>query len=177
MIRNVKDITLVGVCVAILIGGQLALSGVSGIEIVTALLLCFSFSFGISKGLTIATVFSLLRCLIFGFYINVIILYIIYYNLFALYFGWLGSKANKWHPLKIIVVAASAMFFTIFFTLLDDVLTPLLLGFNKKAAVVYFYASLYSLIPQSICTVVTVSVLFKPLTKVLLRLNYDKKIN
>ena len=55
MIRNVKDITLIGVCVAILIGGQLALSAVSGIEIVTVLLLCFSFSFGISIGLATAT--------------------------------------------------------------------------------------------------------------------------
>lgn len=176
MIRNVKDITLIGVCVAILIGGQLALSAVSGIEIVTVLLLCFSFSFGISIGLAIATVFSLLRCLIFGFYINIIILYLIYYNLFALYFGWLGKRTGKWKPLtKTFVAVASATLFTVSFTLLDDVITPLFLGFNHRSTVVYFYASLYSLIPQTICTAVTVSVLFVPLTRVLKRLYCDKK--
>ena len=39
-----------------------------------------------------ATCFSLLRCLLFGFYPNIIILYLIYYNLFALLFGTLGKK-------------------------------------------------------------------------------------
>ena len=86
-----KFIVRVAMCDALLIGGQVVLSSIPGIEIVTVLMLCFCFSFGIAHGVAIAITFSLLRCFLFGFQINVIVLYLIYYNLFAvtisLYFG------------------------------------------------------------------------------------------
>ena len=39
----------------------------SGIEIVTVLLLCFAYCYGWRDGVLIAVVFSVLRCFIFGF--------------------------------------------------------------------------------------------------------------
>ena len=58
------------------------------------------------------------------------------------------------------------------FTLLDDVFTPLIFAFHPNAALVYFLGSLYAVIPQSICTAVTVSVCFRPLTKAIQKINF-----
>lgn len=166
-----KDIVRIAMCVAMLIGGQLALSAVSGIEVVTVLLLCFCYTFGAQLGVAAAITFSLLRCLIFGFYINVVILYLVYYTLFALFFGWLGSRlGNQLSFPRILLVIASAVIFTLIFTLLDNVITPLIFGFNQTATRVYFTASLATLIPQLVCTAVTVSVFFVPITKIISRL-------
>ena len=166
--QKTKFIVRVAICVELLISTQLALSAISGIELVTSLMVCLCFSYGSRTGMTIATVFSLLRCFVFGFQVNVIVLYLVYYNLFALFFGWLGTKfAGKISFAKRGIVVASAMAFTVFFTLLDDVITPLMFAFHQNAAKVYFLQSLYALIPQTICAMVTVSVLFTPLTKVI----------
>ena len=120
-------------CVALLIGGQMALSGVSGIEIVTVMLLCFCFHYGVRHGIAVATTFSLLRCFFFGFQINVIVLYLVYYNVFALFFGWLGKRITGRISLpKLCVIVASAMVFTVLFTMLDNVITPLIFAFHKK---------------------------------------------
>ena len=85
--NSAKKIILPGVFTALLIGGQLVLSGISGIEIVTVLLLTFVYRYGIGQGLFVANAFSLLRCFIFGFMPNVILLYLIYYNIFVFVFG------------------------------------------------------------------------------------------
>lgn len=170
--NKTKFIARVAMSVALLIGGQLALNNVTGIEIVTVLMLCFCYAYGIQYGIATATTFSLLRCLIFGFQINVIVLYLVYYNLFAIFFGWLGTRfSGETTPAKTLMVVASAVVFTVFFTLLDDVITPLIYGFHKNAAKAYFLGSLTAVIPQSICTLVTVSVCFHPLTKVIKKIN------
>lgn len=170
MIRT-KDLARVAMCVALLIGGQLALSAVSGIEVVTVLLLCFCYTYGIKNGVAAAITFSLLRCLVFGFYVNVVVLYLVYYPLFALFFGWLGSRlGEKLSFPRVLLVIASATVFTLLFTLLDNVITPVIFGFSEAAARVYFTASLATLIPQLACTAVTVSVFFLPITRVISKL-------
>ena len=83
-----------------LIGGQLALSGISGIEIVTVLLLTFVYKYGIGQGLLVANSFSLLRCFIFGFMPNVLILYLVYYNLFVIVFGIVGKMFKHQYSIK-----------------------------------------------------------------------------
>ena len=163
--QKTKFIVRVAICAAMLIGAQMALSAISGVELVTVLMLCLCFSYGIRTGMAIATVFSLLRCFVFGFQVNVIVLYLIYYNLFAVFFGWLGARfAGKISLLGKVIIVASAMAFTVSFTLLDNVITPLMFGFHRNAAKVYFLQSLSAMIPQTICAMVTVSVLFTPLT-------------
>ena len=166
--QKTKFIVRVAICVALLIGVQLALSAISGIELVTVMMLCFCFCYGIRTGVTIATVFSLLRCFVFGFQVNVIVLYLIYYNLFAVFFGWLGTRfTGRISFAKQVIIIASSMGFTLCFTLLDDVITPLMFAFHANAAKVYFLQSLTALVPQTVCTLVTVSVLFTPLTRVI----------
>ena len=100
-------------------------------------------------------------------------LYLVYYNLFAIFFGWLGKRfSGGTSLLKTVVVVVSAVVFTVCFTLLDDVITPLIGGFHPNAAKVYFLQSFTAMVPQSICTLVTVSLCFPPLTKVIQKLNY-----
>ena len=171
--NKTKFVVRVAMCVALLIAGQLALSSVTGIEIVTVMLLCFCYCYGIRHGVAIATTFSLLRCFVFGFQVNVIALYLIYYNLFAIFFGWLGARfTGKNALLKTVIIVASAVIFTVLFTLLDDVITPLIYGFSENAAKVYFYQSLTAMIPQTVCTAVTVTLLFHPLTRVIKNVNF-----
>lgn len=171
--EKTKFIVRVAMCVALLIAGQLVLSSISGVEIVTVLMLCFCFSYGIRHGVAVATTFSLLRCFLFGFQINVIVLYLIYYNLFAIFFGWLGRRfAGEMSLLRMVIVVSCAVVFTISFTLLDDIITPLIYAFHPNAARAYFFGSLYAVIPQSICTLVTVTVCFRPLTTVIQKINF-----
>ena len=54
---------------------------------------------------------------------------------------------------------------TVCFTLLDDVLTPLFYRLSAEAALAWFYSSFTAMIPQTVCCVVSVSVLFLPLRK------------
>lgn len=165
--RAAKEIALNGVFTALLIGGQIVLSGISGVEIVTVLLLSFSYYFGIRRGLFVANAFSLLRCLIFGFFPNVIILYLVYYNLFVLTFGLLGIRFKKELNLVIhIILVIAACIMTIIFTGLDDIITPLYYKFSIDAMRAYALASLTAVIPQVICTIVTVSFLLPILNRV-----------
>ena len=165
--RAAKEIALNGVFTALLIGGQIVLSGISGVEIVTVLLLSFSYYFGIRRGLCVANAFSLLRCLIFGFFPNVIILYLVYYNLFVLAFGLLGIRFKKELNLVIhIILVIAACIMTIIFTGLDDIITPLYYRFSIDAMRAYALASLTAVIPQVICTIVTVSFLLPILNRV-----------
>ncbi len=171
--KNTKFIVRVAMSVALLIASQMALSMINGVEIVTVIFLSLSFFYGIRTGLAIATTFSLLRCFYFGFQVNVIVLYLVYYNLFGLFFGWLGNRfGGKITLPRVGIVVASAVAFTILFTLLDDVITPLIYGFHPNAAKVYFLQSLTAVVPQSVCAAVSVGILFAPLQRVLRRINF-----
>ena len=72
-----KEIAYTALACALLIGGQYVFSFVAGVEIVTLLLICFSFVFGVRNGVICAVAFSVLRCLLYGFYPTAIILYLI----------------------------------------------------------------------------------------------------
>ena len=53
--NKTKFIVRVAMCVAMLIGGQFALNSVTGVEIVTVMMLCFCYCYGIRCGIAIAT--------------------------------------------------------------------------------------------------------------------------
>jgi hypothetical protein len=116
-----------------------------------------------------ATVFSLLRQLVFGFFLSVLVLYLIYYNMLAWLFGFLGKRMScKSKNLPLLTGIACVC--TVGFTMLDNVITPLIYGFGQHAATVYFMQSMTALVPQCVCAFVTVTVLFEPLRKLLVRL-------
>ncbi len=165
--RTAKEIALIGVFTALLIGGQLALYQVAGVEIVTVLLLSFSYYFGLRTGLFVANAFSILRCLLFGFFPTVIILYLVYYNLFVLVFALLGKKFERKLTLKIhIMLIVVACLMTILFTALDNVITPLYYGYTLEAAKAYALMSLTAVVPQTICAAVTVLLILPVLLRI-----------
>ena len=174
--QRTKNIAIISLFTALLIGGQLALSAVSGIEIVTVLFFTFAYVFGVKRSLFVANAFTILRCLIFGFFPNVTVLYLVYYNMFAVVVGLIGKRFKRAYSIKKhLLLVCLALFLTASFTLLDNVITPLIYAYTPQASTAYWYASIYTLIPQLICTVATVSLLFYPLYSAFIKV--DVKIN
>ena len=169
-LRGVGYVAVVAVFTALLLGAQYALWFVKGVEVVTVLLLVFSYRFGVRCGVLSAVAFSLLRCLLFGFFPNVVLLYLIYYPLFAACFGGLGNALRRRADLKTqLLLTELAVLFTALFTLLDAAVTPLFYGYTKEAALAYFIASLPTMAMQCACALLTVFLLFRPLMAVLRR--------
>ena len=220
------EIAICAVMTALLTAVQYAFSFVSGIELVTVFFLCFCYVYGTRCGVLTAVAFSLLRCLLFGFMPNVVVLYLVYYTAFAAVFGFAGKHGcPRWlcpallavlaslcayfafaglpisavykrkvsvmlwilfaitiailifyvvllitekgrQGREIAAVTALASFCTVGFTLLDDVISPLFLGYSADAAVAYFYTGFLAMLPQTICASVSVFVLFYPLKRV-----------
>lgn len=244
------EVAYAAVMCALLIGGQYIFSFVAGVEIVTLLLLCFSCEFGVRQGVFCAVAFSLLRCFVFGFYPSVIILYLIYFPLFAALFGALGTIGREvfarppfafviavnvltfgiaavcgaaalldwisvsrllkttvtvclWlvfglaialgatfdallliqkqcgkdysRILRVIAFTTCAALCTVSFSLLDDAITPLFYGYSRSAALAYFYGSFVAMLPQTVCTIVTVGLLFLPVTSLLDKVKGKKR--
>lgn len=173
MFKTSKEISVVALFSAMLIGVQYALSGIHGVELVTVFLLCFSYAFGARRGAIAALAFALLRNLVFGFFPTVVILYCVYYPCFALLCGTLGGLLERGvrnRILKTVIMVACAVVMTVFFTLLDDVITPLFYGFTRDATVAYFYQALPIMSMQCVSVAVSVSCLFLPLSAVFIRL-------
>lgn len=222
-----------------MIGVQFVFSFVVGVELVTVIFACFCIVFGVRRGVLCAVVFALLRGFIYGFAPNVIVLYLVYYPLFAVVFGFLGrvraetiekrprafvisvnvlililmsscaltlgldlikisriwkatvtallwvilalsavaiivfdiafftrGKDNKARTSVILSVtfASAATVMTAIFTLFDDVISPLMLGYSRTAALAYFYSSFAAMLPQCVCAFVSVAALIVPLT-------------
>lgn len=79
-----------------------------------------------------------------------------------------GNDTSK--LLRAISFTAVAAVCTITFTLLDDAITPLFFGFTRLSAIAYFYSSFTAMLPQTICTVVSVGIFFIPLTEILYKI-------
>lgn len=225
-----RRLTECALMVALLTAVQYTLGFIVGIELVTVVFAAFCTVFGAKSGVLTGIAFSLLRCLIFGFYPSATVLYLVYYTLFSLVFGALGSHTPR--PAAVIaglfimsaasaaacakglrvsvvyqtrirvmlfvlsaITALLAIFYisvaakrdgdekkkewrclanatslavmmTVGFTLLDDVITPLMMGYTREAAIAYFYGGFLAMIPQTICAAVSVFILFMPLKKV-----------
>ena len=164
-----KDCAYIGVFVALTIAAQRCLSFLPGVEVVTVLFVAFSFVFGGRRGIAAATVFSLIRQLVFGFFPTVLVVYLVYYNLLALLFGFLG-RWEKLTPKKVVWLTAVACICTACFTMLDNIITPLWYGYLGRVLRLYFYASFSVMIPHVICTAVSVGILMYPLVKIFQKL-------
>ncbi len=164
-IFSARDCAYIAVFVALLIATQFALSFLPGVEFVTVLFISFSFCFGVRRGMVAGVVFSLLRQLVFGFFPTVLIVYLLYFPLLAIVFGFLG-KGVRATAKNAVWLSGVAGICTIGFSMLDNLITPLWYGYTMDAMKAYFYGSLPLMIPQTVCAVVTVLVLFSPLAKV-----------
>lgn len=162
--RSAKECAYIAVFVALVISAQLVFAAIPGVELVTILFVAYAFTFGIARGMIAATAFSLLRQIVFGFSPTVLILYLTYYNFLTLIFGILGKNIKEPRK-KLFWLVLVACVCTVCFTLLDNVITPLWYGYTQKAARLYFKYSLPVMIPQTVCTAITTTLLFLPLYK------------
>lgn len=78
-------------------------------------------------------------------------------------------KNRNGKAIELASITALAAFCTVMFTLLDDVITPLFLGYSRDAAGAYFYTSFLAMLPQTICAAVSVFVLFYPIKSAFVR--------
>jgi len=166
-VRSAKESALIAVFTAVVIALQFALYALPGIELVTVLFVSFSFTLGWKRGMAAATVFSLLRQLLFGFFPTVLCLYLLYYNLLSLLFGVFGKKVKNVYK-ALPFLTGTACICTLLFNVLDTALTALWYGFTPQAGKAYFLASLPFMIPQIVCTALSVALLFVPLRRVFL---------
>lgn len=165
--RLAKECAYIAVFLAVLMALQLSLSFVAGVEVVTALFIVYAFVFGYKRGVIVATLFTLLRQFLFGFFPSVLIVYLIYYNLVAVLFGVLGKRLKEGKEWKtLLLIGALAGVCTVCFTLLDDVVTPLVLGYTKQTAKIYFYTSLPVMAWHVPCVTLSTVLIFTPLKKV-----------
>ncbi len=163
-VRTGKECAYLAVFVALLLASQLCLSALPSVEIVTVLFFSYAFAFGVRRGMLAAVAFSLLRQLVFGFFPSVLIVYLLYYNLTALLFGFLGGRVKN--PLKALWwLTVIACVCTFAFSMLDALVTPLWYGFTRAAARGYFWGAFPVALPQVVCTAVTVALLFVPLQR------------
>ena len=164
MLKGARDIAIVGTFLALLLASQFALSVIAGVEIVTAMFLAFCYCFGVKRGLVLACAFSSLRCIIFGFFPAVVILYFIYYPLFAILVGWVGNLLKREFSIKILLLlVAISLVLTVIFTLLDNIITPMVFKFDIATAQTYFAMSIPTMLLQLVSVAVSVTVLFPPL--------------
>ena len=166
--KTAKEIAFIGMYTALLIGAQFVLSFVSGIEIVTVLFSAFCYKYGVKKGLILAISFSLIRCFIYGFILDVVILYLVYYPILCLTFAYLGKlfKSN-FTVIKLIIIILTAVVMTALFTLISDIITPLLYCYTLNAWKAYFIASLPVMATQCVVVPITFVLLFVPIQKLL----------
>ena len=166
--KTAKEIALVGMYTALLIGAQFVLSFVSGVEIVTVLFSAFCYKYGLKKGLILSISFSLIRCFIYGFILDVVVLYLVYYPLLCLTFAYLGKLfKNKYTVINLIIIILASVIMTALFTLLSDVITPLLYRYTFNAWKAYFVASLPVMATQCVVVPITFALLFLPIQKLL----------
>ena len=165
-----RDCAYIALFVALMLASQMVLASLPGVEIVTVLVIVFSFVFGVKRGVFAVTAFSVLRQIVFGVFFEVLVLYLLYFNLLACLFGWMGKhmpltgKTLGWMTLISCLCTAA-------FTMLDNLLTPLWYGYSQKATIAYFYASFSFMIPHMVCVSVSVVILFMPLTTTLKRMD------
>ncbi len=160
-----KEIAYLAVFVALVITLQFCLSALPGVELVTVFFVGYAFTFGVGRGCLAAVAFALLRQLVFGFYLSVLLLYLAYYPLLTVGFGLLGKGVKN--PVKgLWLLTLLACLGSCIFYALDCVITPLWYGYSWAATKAYVLACLPLLLPQLLCTAVTVGVLFLPLERV-----------
>lgn len=176
--KTAKEISLISIFLAIILTSQVALSAFPNIEVVTLFCTLFFYLFGVKRGLILAVAFSFIRCIIFGFYPTVIILYLVYYSLFALVVGLMGDKFNHKYTFKRhIVLIITVCFLSCVFTLLDDIITPLFYGLYNEAFYSYFIASLPFMLSSVLCTLVSISLIFPFFIKITEKINIFNQVD
>lgn len=152
---------------ALLTGGKLAMSGLPNIEPITLLLIVFSASFGWQMAMVSALTFCTLEVLLYGFG-SWVITYYIYWSLLALVAGLILKKQKKlW------VAVIIALIGTLLFSVIDAFVYACFVKVSGssmsivKVFTIYYAQGIYFVLIHLASSLVLVSVLFTPLSKLL----------
>lgn len=154
---KVKDIVLIGILSASLTAGKLALSFIPNVEIVTLLLIVFTLSLGIRRGLLIAIVFATTEILIYGFSTWVLLYYFIW-PLLVVITGLLGKLIKSEYGYAILA-AIFGLCFGLFAAINESIFYGLAYG------LVYWTKGLVFDLVHGVSNFIIVLLLFKPLNK------------
>jgi hypothetical protein len=164
--NTAKKTAICGAFCALLIITQYVFNAIKGVELVTLLFVTFCFTFGGVCGFLVAVAFCLLRCLIYGFFPSVVVLYLIYYPLLALAASALGKAVGGFPKLKqTAIVTFFSVLFTVVFTGIDCIVTPLFYNFTATAWAAYVYQCIPVCLIQCVCVCISVGLLFAPLKR------------
>jgi hypothetical protein len=159
-----KRITLTATLAASITAGKFALSWLPNIEIVTLLICLYAVVFGLRTAFPAVTVFCLVEGFLFGFSVY-LILYLVYWNMLALFAALLAAKTKK-----ALFFTAYAVLMTVFFGVLSTALETLFFS-AASAAWRYFVLRYFYGIPffvtQIICNAVLFPAAFAPLRNAL----------
>ncbi len=156
-----KHAAVIAACAATLIVGKFALSFIPNIEVVTTLVTVYAFVFGFDcLGATV--VFCFADLILYPPSPDVAISYFIYWNLLALIVALMSRKIKSEY-----VYLIAALVMTALFGVLTTLMSHLIIGL--PFAVTYL-AGIPFYVMQIVSTLVFMSVGFKPLTKVLVKL-------
>src|SRR5690554_6818074 len=112
-----KKIALIGLFAALLVGGQLALSGVPNIEVVTLFIILFCYAFGLELSIIAVFIFCLIEAFVFG--LNTwVVAYFIYWPLLTFTTSFLnkfGYKKNIAYIFLGVIMTVMFCFITSFF--------------------------------------------------------------
>ncbi|MDR1093302.1 MAG: hypothetical protein LBL66_04050 [Clostridiales bacterium] len=94
-----KNVALIAVLSAMVVGGKYALQWIPNVEVVTILLMTFTFALGLWRGIVTAVVFCLMDMLLYPFSFAVTVAYFIYWPFILCPAAWLvnavGSKRKN----------------------------------------------------------------------------------
>ena len=141
--------------------GKFVLSFIPNIEVVTTLVAVYAFVFGFDC-LGATAVFCLADLILYPPSLDVAVSYFIYWNLLALIVALMSRKIKSEY-----VYLLTAIVMTVLFGLLTTLMSHLIIGLPFVAT---YLAGIPFYVMQIASTLVFMSVGFKPLTKVLVKL-------
>jgi len=165
-----KNIALIAVLAAMVVGGKFALQMIPNVEIVTLLLMLFTFVFGLVRGLSVALIFCLLDMVLYPFSVDVAVAYFNYWP-FLVAITWILNnvglkkevKKGRSEYINAFVAAGCTVLFGVITSFFFSVFygTPFVAVYIRG---IIFYAI------QTVSNFILLLFLFKPLSKLLFKL-------
>ena len=161
---GIKEIAATAMAAAILVLAKFVIAALPNIEVVTLLIVCFASVFRLRNVLFAVLAFCVCDILIYGFMLDVTILYFVHYPLLATC-AYFVSRATKRNIFVMILIVS--VFATIFWLETPLILSLLSKDMSKFPIIAYFGIPFYI---ANICSNLASMLLYPTLCKVL-----DKK--
>ncbi|MFW6030055.1 MAG: hypothetical protein ACOCRO_07345 [Halanaerobiales bacterium] len=163
---KIKDIALIGIMSATITAGKLALSFLPNVEVVTLLFILYTVSFGWKHALMAAIIFSTTEIFIYGFYTWLLGYFLIWPLL--IFIVEISKRKIKTEYFYASIAGIFGLSFGFFFAIIESFFYGISYGFA------YWIRGIPFDIVHGFSNFIIVLLLYKPLKKVLLRLNKNK---